>query len=154
MLTPPEHTQGKPKSFFTNPLLYSSIVVGVALLAVSWIMFARWQENRRIEQDLREKNSEKQLERDRRAVESLGGQDLAIQSFTASPGIIQRGESAQLCYDVANAQTVKLEPQSNAVWPSHSRCVPVSPTKNTTYTLTISDAGGNTKSASLEVKVR
>ena len=54
---------------------------------------------------------------------------------------------------VANAKTVKLEPQENPVWPSYSRCVDVKPTKTTTYTLTIDDSAGNTKTQSLEVKV-
>ena len=54
---------------------------------------------------------------------------------------------------VANAKTVTLEPQSNPVWPSYARCVDVAPTKTTTYTLTISDAAGHTKSQSLTVTV-
>ena len=83
---------------------------------------------------------QKQLESDRPAVEHLGGKDLAIQSFYASPGAIHAGETVQLCYDVANATAVTLKPQSNAVWPSRSRCVEVSPSKSTTYTLTITDA--------------
>jgi len=49
---------------------------------------------------------------------------------------------------------VKLEPQPNAVWPSYAYCVNVSPAKNTTYTLTISDASGNTKTESLKVVVK
>jgi hypothetical protein len=40
------------------------------------------------------------------------------------------------------------------VWPSYSRCVDVTPAKSTIYTLTIADAAGNTKSQTLEVKVR
>ncbi len=84
----------------------------------------------------------------------MGGKELAIQNFYASPGTIRRGETVQLCYGVANAKTVKLEPQSNPVWPSYSRCVDVTPTKSITYTLTIADAAGNTKTQSLQVKVR
>ena len=85
---------------------------------------------------------------------NFGGKELAIQDFYASPGEIRRGETVQLCYGVANAKTVKLEPQPNPVWPSYSRCVDVTPTKSTTYTLTITDAAGNTRTQSLEVKVR
>jgi hypothetical protein len=59
----------------------------------------------------------------------------------------------QLCYGVANAKSVKLEPQPNPVWPSYARCVRVSPTETTTYTLTITDAAGNTKTQSLQVNV-
>jgi hypothetical protein len=149
------NTQEQPpaKTVLKSPLLYSSVVVGITLLVVLWILFSRWGENRSIERRAREENSRKQLENDRIALEQLGGKDLAIQSFYASPGAIHKGESAQLCYGVANAKTVKLEPQPNAVWPSHARCVSVSPQKTTTYTLTVSDASGNTQTESLQVKV-
>jgi hypothetical protein len=147
---PHSHSKAVRKS----PLLYSSIVIGIALLYVGWIFFSRWQENRAIEQKTEKERAQKQLENDRAAVEQLGGKELAIQMFYASPGAIRRGESTRLCYGVANAKTLKLEPQSNPVWPSYSRCVEVAPTKTTTYTLTIMDAAGNTKSQTVEVKVR
>ena len=149
-------TPAKPgtKSLFKNPLLYSSLLVGTALLVVVWIFYSRWQENRSIERRTREESARKQLENDRTTLEQFGGKELAIQSFYASPGAIHKGESVQLCYGVANAKVVKLEPQPNAVWPSYARCVNVSPAKTTTYTLTISDASGNTKSQSLQVSVR
>ena len=149
-------TQDKPraKTLLKNPLLYSSIVVGTALLVVLWILYSRWQENRLIERRTRQETSRKQLENDRLTLEQLGGKELAIRSFYASPGAIHRGESVQLCYGVANAKNVKLEPQPSAVWPSYAYCVNVSPAKNTTYTLTISDASGNTKTESLKVVVK
>lgn len=147
------HPHPEPKSALRNPLLYSSIAIGIALLYVGWIFFSRWQESRVIEQRRKEERKQKQLENDRAAVELLGGKELAIQMFYASPGAIHRGETTRLCYGVANAKTVKLEPQSNPVWPSFSRCVEVAPAKTTTYILTIEDASGNTKSQTLEVKV-
>ena len=147
------HPHPEPKSALRNPLLYSSIAIGIALLYVGWIFFSRWQESRVIEQRRKEERTQKQLENDRAAVELLGGKELAIQMFYASPGAIHRGETTRLCYGVANAKTVKLEPQSNPVWPSFSRCVEVAPAKTTTYILTIEDASGNTKSQTLEVKV-
>lgn len=149
-------TPEKPrtKTLFKNPLLYSSLLVGTTLFVVLWILYSRWQENRVIEQRTRDEASRKQTENDRLALEQFGGKELAIQSFYASPGAVRKGESVQLCYGVANAKEVKLEPQPNAVWPSYARCVNVSPAKTTTYTLTISDASGNTKTQSLEVVVR
>jgi hypothetical protein len=155
MLTdaPREQTPPKSQSALKNPLLYSSILLGVVLLIVLWILFARWEENRSIERRSRDEKSRKQLENDRIALEQLRGKELAIQSFYASPAAIRRGESVQLCYGIANARTVKLEPQPNPVWPSYARCVSVSPAKSTTYTLTASDASGNTQTQTLEVKV-
>jgi len=143
----------KTKSAFKNPLLYSSMLVGIVLLFVVWTLFSRWQDNHAMERRAREEKSRQQLESDRVELERLGGKELAIQNFYASPGAIHRGESVQLCYGVANAKTVTLEPQPNAVWPSYARCVSVSPARTTTYTLTISDASGNTKTQSLQVTV-
>jgi hypothetical protein len=151
MLAEPDEQK---KSAFKNPFLYSWAVLGIAALVVGWILFSRWQENHDIEKRATKGKTQKQREQDRIALEQFGGKELAIQNFYASPGTIRRGETVQLCYGVANAKTVKLEPQSNPVWPSYSRCVDVTPTKSTTYTLTIADAAGNTRTQTLEVKVR
>ena len=156
-LTSPQPSQStspsETKSVFKNPSLYSSIVlIGVAVV-VGWILFSRWSDNRLIERRAAEEKQEKQHESDRTALDQMGGKTLDIQAFYANPGVLHRGESVQLCYGVANAKTVKLEPQDNPVWPSYARCVDVKPTKTTTYTLTIDDGAGNTKTQSLEVKV-
>src|SRR5258708_1186694 len=142
------------KSVLKNPFLYSWAALAIAALVVCGILFSRWGENRGFEKRAKEERIQKQLEQDRLTLEQLGGKELSIQNFYASPGEIRRGETVQLCYGVANAKTVKLEPQRNPVWPSYSRCVDVTPTKSTTYILTIADAAGNTKTQTLEVKVR
>jgi hypothetical protein len=144
----------EPKSLFKNPLLYSSAVLLIALLTVAFVMFSRWQDSRNRERQAAEQRAAKQHEQDRIAVEQLGGKDFAILSFYASPTMARRGESTRLCYGVSNAKTVKLEPQPNPVWPSVANCVEVSPTKNTTYTLTIENGAGKTASQTVEVKVR
>jgi hypothetical protein len=142
------------KSVFKNPFLYSGTALVIVALVVVGILVSRWKENRDLEERAKQTKTQKQQEQDRIALEQMGGKELAIQNFYATPGTIRRGETVQLCYGVANAKTVKLEPQSNPVWPSYSRCVDVTPAKSTTYTLTIADAAGNTKSQTLEVKVR
>lgn len=151
MLTQPDPPK---KTVLKNPFLYSWAALVIVALVVCGILFSRWLENRSLDERAKEEKTRIQREQDRIALEQFGGKELAIQSFYASPGNIRRGESVQLCYGVANAKTVKLEPQSNPVWPSYSRCVDVTPTKSTTYTLTIADVAGNTKSQTLEVKVR
>jgi hypothetical protein len=153
-LTSPAQVPGNTtRSIFKNPLLYSSIVLAIVALVVGWILFSRWSNNKQIDRQASEEKKEKQRESDRATLAQMGGKGLDIQMFYASPGAVHRGESVQVCYGVANAKTVKLEPQDNPVWPSYSRCVDVKPTKTTTYTLTIEDGAGNSKSQSLEVKV-
>ena len=144
----------EPRSRLKNPLVYSTAILVVALLGVVYVMLSRWQETRYAERQATRERVQKQREEDRIAVEQLGGKEFAILDFYASPKTIRRGESAQLCYGVANAKTVKLEPQSKPVWPSGARCVEVSPSKSTTYTLTIEDARSNTKSQTVDVEVR
>ena len=155
MLTEPETRNTPPsnKSIARNPLFYTSIALAIAAVAVAFIMASRWQQNSFIERRDREKKTREQLENDRLALEQLGGKDLSIQSFYANPQSIHKGESAQLCYGVANAKTVTLEPQSNPVWPSHSRCVSVTPEHSTTYTLTIADDSGHTQTSTVQVTV-
>jgi hypothetical protein len=146
--------QPQSKPLFKNPRLYTSAAIVIVAFVVGWIFFSRWFENRAIENREKQERTQKQLEQDRVTLEQLGGKELAIQNFYATPGMVRRGETVQICYGVANAKTVTLEPQSNPVWPSHSRCVDVKPAKTTTYTLTIADASGNTKTQTLEVQVR
>ena len=153
-VTMPAEPETQSKPFFKNPKLYTSAALLVVVLVVGWILFSRWWENRAIENREKEERTQKQHEQDRITLEQLGGKELAIQNFYATPGVVYRGESVQICYGVANAKTVTLEPQPNPVWPSYSRCVDVKPTKTTTYMLTIADASGNTKTQTLEVQVR
>jgi len=140
------------KSFWKNPLFYTSAAVLLVALYVGWIVFSRWNENRSLEQHARDVAAQKQREQDRSTVEQMGGSELAIQSFYGNSAI-RHGETAQLCYGVANAKKVTLEPQSNPVWPSYSRCVDIKPVKTTTYTLTASDDSGHSVSQTFTVKV-
>jgi hypothetical protein len=142
------------ESAFKNLLLYSWTALAVVAFVVVASLFSRWMENRGVELRAKQAKIQQQHDQDTIALEQMGGKELAIQNFYATPGTIRPGQSVQLCYGVANAKTVKLEPQSNPVWPSYARCVDVTPTKSTTYTLTIADAAGHTKTQTLEVKVR
>jgi len=141
------------KPLWKNPFVYTGTILFFVAIYVGWIVFSRWNENRQIEQRARDTAAQKQREQDRSTVEQMGGSELSIQSFYGNAQI-HRGQSAQLCYGVANARKVTLEPQSNPVWPSYSRCVDVSPSKTTTYTLTASDDAGHSVSQTFTVKVQ
>lgn len=113
------------------------------------VFYARWEENRAFER----RALEKKRAQDERTVDLLGGDRFEILHFYATPGAIRRGDSAQLCYGVSNAKTVRIEPTTSRVWPSFSRCFDVRPVKNTTYTLTIEDGQGHSKTATLTLHV-
>jgi hypothetical protein len=147
MLTDPNR---KPYSGLRNPVLYTSLLVLLAAFYSGWVLFSRRQEVRELE----DKAKAAKLAQDQKIVESLGGSSFDILNFYASPPVVQHGETAQLCYGVSNAKSVRLEPQPNKVWPSFMRCIEVAPQKDTAYTLTAEDGRGNTKTATVVVKVR
>jgi len=141
------------KSPFRNPLTYTSLLLLAAALYTGWTLYSRRHEARAYDERAERQRAQQQHARDQAAVEQLGGSELAIETLYATPEV-GRGEAAQICYGVANAKSVTLEPQSNPVWPSHTRCVDVKPAKTTTYTLTVTGADGKTLSREVTVKVR
>jgi hypothetical protein len=143
--SPPETHTG-----FTKHLIFSSVALLFVGVYVGWVFLSRRQAN----QALEEKAATERRAKARDTFEKMGGNRFDILGFYADPLSIRAGETAELCYSVSNAKSVKLEPQSEPVWPAFSRCVHVSPHKTTTYTLTAEDAAGHTKSATVNVEVR
>jgi hypothetical protein len=120
-------------------------------LYVAWVFYSRWEAN----QSIAEKAAEIQRAQNQQTFEMMGGNRFDILVYAANPPVIRAGEKSSLCYSVSNAKAVKIEPEAEEpVWPAYSRCVHVSPRKDTTYTLTIEDGAGHTKSATLEICVR
>ncbi|MGA8144795.1 MAG: hypothetical protein WB987_12980 [Candidatus Acidiferrales bacterium] len=150
----PREPNRKPYSGFRNPLLYTSTLLVIALVYVAGTFYVRRQENQEIEQRAADAAAARKRAEDERTVEQLGGSEFKILNFYATPPVVHPGEPVQLCYGVSNAKTVKLEPQTNAVWPSASRCVEVTPRKTTEYTLTAEDGNGNSKTSAVTVQVR
>jgi hypothetical protein len=146
----PGGSDEKPYSKIRTFLKFSWIVVGVGVIYVALVFYSRRQQNRELEQ----RAADQRRAEEKRTVEMLGGNRFDIISFYASPGVIRRGDSVELCYGVSNAKSVRLEPQTEAVWPSLSRCFTTSLDKSTTYTLTAKDSAGHSKTATLTVQVR
>ena len=73
-----------------------------------------------------------------------------INSFTAEPSTIQRGQSATLRWSVSNATDMRIDQGIGAVQSNGSR--QVFPSQSTTYTLIANGPGGSdTRSATVEV---
>jgi len=147
-------SQPEVRSLFRKPILYSSIAALCVTFYFAFVLLSRHASDRAIEKQNAAKAAEERRANDQAAIEGLGGSELAIRAFYASPPVIHPGETAQLCYDVANAKTVTLDPPAGEVWPSHSRCLALSPSKATTYTLTIADAKGQSTSQSVKLEVK
>ena len=58
-----------------------------------------------------------------------------ILRFYASVGALEPGETAQLCYGVENAKSVRISPWVNGAGPSAQRCLEVGPQRTTHYTI-------------------
>lgn len=150
MLTEPP---AEPGHGFRNYVLASCFIFLLAGLYVGWVFYSRWQ-NRAIELKAAAKAHASEEAEAQRQFNLMGGNRFAILQFYADPNRIEAGATADLCYSVSNAKSVKLEPQTEPVWPAFIHCVQVSPRKTTTYTLTADDGAGHTKSATLDVHVR
>ena len=122
----------------------------LAALYSGWIFSSRRQAAAEAERQLQQK----QVEAEQKVVAEFGGEQLKILSFGATMGEVSPGGRVVLCYGVSNATQVKIEPDVEPVKPSISHCLDVYPKKTTTYTLKAENANGNSKSASLTIRVR
>ena len=146
----PSDESQRPKGFLRAGLPYLTILVVVAAVYCGWTLYARWQSRVQAEQAIQEKKARA----DASIAERLGNGTLKIVAFYADPGVLRRGEKGLVCYSVANAATVEIEPGVEPVKPSLSRCVAVAPKNDTHYTLTAKDAAGHAEKAITDIKVR
>jgi hypothetical protein len=76
-----------------------------------------------------------------------------ITQFKAVPELIPAGITGKLCYGVENASKIDINPHVEDVLPSSNRCIDITPTVNTTYTLTAYGVEGMTKTKTVAVQV-
>ena len=156
MLTAPSpDPTPEPGSGFRKFLLLSAAVLLIGGAYLAFVFYSRSEANRAIEKNIQGKAAQQERSQNQQAVDAMGGNRFEILGYSADPQEIRAGEKSSLCYSVSNAKTVKIEPApEDPTWPAFQRCVYVAPKKTTTYTMTIQDGAGQTKSASLEVRVR
>jgi hypothetical protein len=126
------------------------LLIAVGIIYDAWIFYSRWSGNRQAAQT----QAQRELTEERKTIDAVGGGDLKIVSFYAAPGAIKRGDHANLCYGVTGAKTVRMEPPVDALWPSLTRCVQVSPKKDTEFKLVAEDEAGHSVTQSVAVAVR
>lgn len=150
-LTYQPESRAKPRRAMRYYTIGSAIVLALAIGYVAWTFFSRWQYDRAAAG----KAAAAERAQAQQTFQGMGGNRFEILAFYASPTVIGPGDSASLCYSVSNAKSVTLKPPSNVtVWPSYERCVSVSPSKTTAYTLTATDAAAHTRSAQATIEVR
>jgi hypothetical protein len=111
-------------------LIPGAVGIAVAGLLVGWILYSRQQSAKEFDRVVERKNREA-AERFRKA---YGSDDVRIAGFTARPGTIRHGQETLLCYGVANAKVVKLDPPVESVHPAMTYCFNLSPARTTKYT--------------------
>jgi hypothetical protein len=131
-------------------LPFTTLLTVLAALYAGWALYSRHQS---LADDERE-SQQKQADADQEIVARFGGDQLTILGFNAAKGEVSPGGRVVLCYGVSNAAQVKIEPGVEPIKPAISHCLNVFPKKTTTYTLKADDAKGNSKSASLTIRVR
>src|SRR5277367_5199413 len=100
-----------------------AVAVVAAVLYDAWIFYSRWSDAHRAEQARQEKEASDA----RKTLEMLGGGQLKILDFYASPGAVKRGDHANLCFGVSGATSVRIEPHVEDVHPALSHCMQISP---------------------------
>jgi hypothetical protein len=130
-------------------LPYTSALFVLALLYLAWTFYARWSNSR----SMRQAADAEKAKADAQIVRMYAG-ELKILSFYTTSGTIRRGRKTLLCYGVASAVKVRIEPGVEPLKPSLSRCVEVSPVKDTLYSLTAEDESGHSVTESLAIHVQ
>lgn len=152
-LTQPPESAGppNPSSRLKAILPYTTVLLVLALLYVAWTFYSRYQDNREAVKAAAEKKAQQEKDTNSRI---FGSGEVKINQFSADTGLLERGQTTQICYGVVNATTVTMEPSvGEALKPSWSHCSQISPKKTTTYTITAADNAGHKKTASLTIQV-
>ena len=130
-------------------LPYLGVIIGVAAIYDGWIFYSRWSSSHSIEQQ----RTRQEAGRDRETIQLLGGDQLKILSFYASPPSIHAGTESLICFGVNAAKSVRIDPPVQDLHPALSRCFAVAPASDTEYTLTAVDGAGHTVSQKLQIRV-
>lgn len=116
------------------------VVIGLAYNG--WTLWSRRVDTGRIERAARDEEARRAAA----VVRMTGGSQLKILSFYGSRNL--------LCYGVANAKTVRIEPLAEDIKPALSRCLEVHPEKDTEYKLVAEDAAGQRVEQSFMLRVK
>src|SRR5579871_3589686 len=130
-------------------LPYTSAALLAATIYTGWTFYSRWAEARREEAEI----AARRRELDQQTLNMIGT-DLKILTFYSSPQTVHAGQPGLICYGVANATAVRIEPAIETLTPSLGRCIQASPVKTTEYTLTAQDDAGHSVSQTTVVKVQ
>ena len=125
------------------------LAILIGALYDGWIFYSRWSSGRAAEQE----RIRVEAARDLKTVEMLGGDQLKILNFYASPPSIRSGGQSLICFGVNSAKKVRIDPPVEELHPAVSHCFQVTPKRDTEYTLTADDGAGHSVTQSLQIRV-
>jgi hypothetical protein len=123
--------------------------LAAAAIYMGWVFLDRYWSHRKWNAAA----DEEQAKRNAAFSRTYGGTAVKILQFYAREGNLAQGSPTVICYGVLNARSLRIEPPVEGVSPALSRCVEVSPLKDTQYTLTAEGNDGGTVSESFVLKV-
>jgi hypothetical protein len=140
------------KGFDLSSLLpFTTVALVIAAFYVGWTFYSRWQRAKDA-QAVEERKRAQSIQRSKQLL--FGNGEVKFTIFSASPGHLKPGQSAQLCYGVLNAVKVQIDPPvGEEVKPTVRHCLDIAPKKTTTYTIKASNDKGQEGSTSLTVHV-
>jgi hypothetical protein len=134
-------------------LPWISVIVAAIALYDGSIFYSRWSRNQDSDRRQAQEQVKKEAEQAGKTFEILGGSELHIVNFYASPEVARPGVHATICYGVVGAKKVRLEPPVEEVWPALSHCIQVTPQRTTEYKLIAEDNAGHSVSQNLTLRV-
>src|SRR5690349_15998907 len=105
-------------------LPYTTILLIAAGLYVAWTFYSRWRDNRAAEEAV----ASKKAAQNKKVVDQVfGSGEVKPLNFSVSQTHLRRGETTNLCYGVANAVSVTIEPHVEDIRPTYSYCLQIQP---------------------------
>jgi len=126
------------------------VILAVAIYA-GWVVVDRHLANRRW---VAEHTASAPAAANSEFERTYSGTGVKIVQFYAREGSVVEGSSTVICYGVANARAVRIEPAVEGVGVSPNRCIEVTPSHETRYTLTAEGSDGKAVSASFVIGVK
>ncbi|HWC98276.1 MAG TPA: hypothetical protein VG456_16065 [Candidatus Sulfopaludibacter sp.] len=132
---------------FVRNLVRFTLVI--AVIYVGWVFLSRYRSHHNSDAT----PDPDQARRNAEFARTYGGTQVKILQFYAREGNLTQGSPTVLCYGVLNARSVRIDPPVEGVSPALSRCVEISPTAATRYTLTAEGSDGHTATESFVLQV-
>ena len=125
------------------------IALGIGIANLGWVWFERHNGDLQVARTL-----EARRHRGSGAGHDDSGTAVRITQFYAMSGEMTDAGRNTICYGVANAKAVRIEPPIENVWPSLTRCFWAEPRQDTTYKLIAEGFDGSHASESFRVHVK